>query len=91
MSTTKRVPAKVKYLLLPGYVGSRNDRDTHYISAAQLAFLYRVRPDTCYTLISKLHGLGAAARAELADLIVLEPKFDGDYTMPVKRVRDLIT
>lgn len=79
---------KVKYLLRPGVVRSARDGDSHYISAAQLALCYRVRLDECVVDDGRMDKLSGADKEWLAGLIVLEPRFDGDYTMPVERVRD---
>lgn len=82
------VAGKIKYLLCPGMVDSAKDRDSHYISAKQLMVLYRVRPDECVVDDDRRDRLSGADREWLAELIVLAPRFDGDYSMPVARVRD---
>lgn len=38
---------QVKYAIHPGYVTSRNDGETHFISSAQLMHLYKVNPAEC--------------------------------------------
>jgi hypothetical protein len=49
MATTKRAARKqaAKYVIVPGYVISRNDQQRHYVSAPRLADLYRVNFQEC--------------------------------------------
>jgi hypothetical protein len=62
-----------RYLLCPGYVTSRHDGDDHYIDAPTLARLYRVPLDEC---------LVGDRRMAHPGLVVLAPRFDGDYSIP---------
>ena len=69
-----------KYVLKPGYIFSRTDRDRHFISAAQLVRLYRVpmcdcvvEPDMDDPRNRHWHPPHGA--------IYLTPQFDGDYTL----------
>lgn len=67
-----------KYLVCPGFVISKRDGDRHWIDARRLIQLYQVDPEEC--LIKKddqtpnrfYQGRGR-------ELIVLRPKYDGDY------------
>lgn len=76
-----------KYLLCPGYVTSRTDGDQHYITAEQLARLYRVNPSECEVLTKaevrrETVTMTEARRRRQAGLIKLGPRDDGDYRLP---------
>lgn len=68
-----------KYKVLGGCIESKNDGDTHYISAMKLCLLYGVNPSECYLV-------DAHQRSELRrlpdDLIELRPRYDGHYFLP---------
>lgn len=74
-----------RYLLCPGLVSSRTDRDLHYISARKLAFLYGVPMDECliadYSQGSRDYSR-LMERARAGELIALHPRWDGDYKLP---------
>lgn len=71
-----------KYICIGGYIFSKNDDDRHYIPPTKLAELYNVNPKECYFAKNEdseiLHGL------RLEELIVLRPKYDGNYKLPIK-------
>lgn len=75
-----------KYLLCPGYVTSRTDGDRHYITADQLARLYRVNPSDCEVRQDaepwESPSLAAVRKQRHAGLIKLGPRYDGDYRLP---------
>lgn len=62
-----------KYLLLPGYVRSKTDGQSHYVSADQLVRLYGVDWRECVVGVDV---------PELDKLIVLMPRRDGNYAVP---------
>jgi hypothetical protein len=64
-----------RYLVVPGYVESRTDRDRHWISAHDLMRLYCVKPEECMIDDGKLPFSGQLR----ARLQVLTPRYDGDY------------
>lgn len=64
-----------KYLLLPGYVTSKNDGQRHFISGSALARLYNVDPRDCVL------DMGRGELSWYKDLKVLEPRYDGNYTL----------
>jgi len=68
---------KKKYILCPGYVISENDFDEHYLSAIQLRKLYDVPMEECIIKNPRM-----SHTAEYDDLIRLEPRHNGDYTIP---------
>jgi hypothetical protein len=70
---------KKKYLCIAGYVESRNDGDRHFISAPQLARLYRVDPKECVFVNGDEHPDRLPSPG---DMIILKPRFDGNYTIP---------
>lgn len=82
VNTTRaeRLMMKKKYLLQGGYITSKHDKQRHYISANQLATLYKVNMAECFAIDEqdppqKAYGLPK-------DLIVLRPDYDGNYTLP---------
>lgn len=83
---------KLKYAVYPGPVKSRNDGDIHFIGAAQLMALYKVHPQECLVIHplplnpSPEDVLENRRREHLATdykLILLFPRFDGNYTIPL--------
>lgn len=77
----------IKYVLHPGTVVSKNDRQRHNISAEVLARLYGVRMSEC--LVCPSHNVNtreaSVARFLLEnrkDLIHLYPRSNGDYFLP---------
>lgn len=58
-----------KYLVAPGPITSINDRQSHFISAAQLMRLYRVDPKDCIVL-----G-GDRDRGIYGTFVLLEPQY----------------
>lgn len=70
-------PAK-KYLCLPGWVYSNQDKQTHRIPASRLPALYKVDPREC--LFG--HGNPSLLAALHPDLTILEPRADGNYSLP---------
>jgi hypothetical protein len=70
-----------KYLVKPGHVISESDGDEHYISFTQLTRLYGVDPDECLNN-ENLQMRGYPPNWNTDNLITLEPKYDGNYTIP---------
>lgn len=78
-----------RYLLCPGPVLSRHDRQVHHITAPDLAALYGVRFGDCLVLPALGRELYPCERLRLlersepgGDLIALYPRDDGDYRLP---------
>lgn len=67
-----------KYLLYPEHIRSRTDGDLHYISASQLAALYKVRINEC-VIVYEWEDID---HLECGDLIKLFVRWYGDYTLP---------
>lgn len=67
------------YVLVPGYVTSKNDGDIHYINARRLRRLYGVDPAEC---IEAPTGPGAERWEPPTDAVYLHPRYDGDYSLP---------
>lgn len=69
-----------KYLLMPGHVKSTTDNDNHYISAVQLADLYKVPLSEChvYNRAQPESKKGIDTR----NYIRLFPRQNGDYRPP---------
>lgn len=64
------------YILNPGYVTSKTDGQRHYISAVQLAELYRVDMRDC-----TIYQPGLVVKSPRPTRH-LYPRFDGNYTLP---------
>ena len=67
----------IKYIVHPGYVRSKNDRDKHFISYDRLIELYGVNPKECVDARSEY-----SRSKPCEDCIDLKPKYDGNYTLP---------
>jgi hypothetical protein len=67
-----------KYLIIPGWVFSKNDEDRHYINAQMLIRLYKVDPHECMIQHSDSRDL----RRDVEGLIKLRPKTSGNYELP---------
>ena len=65
-----------KYLIIPGWVRSRNDEDKHWIGADKLMELYGVDPAECETLTMR-----EFTHTPEHDLIPLAPRYSGNYTL----------
>jgi hypothetical protein len=80
-----------RYLVLPGYVRSRQDEDWHYVSGSELIRLYRVNPANCVLATADeadfRHRLMVAANE--GKYIVLEPRADGDYPSFVSTPKEI--
>lgn len=68
-----------KYVVVPGFVTSRNDFERHFISAAQVIKLYGVDPKACVILVTS--GEIELSKSGFAHLIVLRPRDDGKYKL----------
>ena len=64
-----------KYLVYPGWVISKNDCDTHYISAKDLINLYNVNPKDCIIIYNDTKVLGL----NTSSFTKLRPRADGKY------------
>jgi len=65
-----------KYALHAGEVLSKNDDDMHYVSAIELARLYKLKPNE-WVEWGKPYCYGK----KYEDYIHLYPRFDGDYNI----------
>ena len=65
-----------RIFLYPGYIRSKNDGDTHFISARQLARLYNVDNSKCIVID---HDSFPRWEEKEGD-IHLYPKYSGNYT-----------
>jgi len=70
-----------KYVLHPGYVRSRTDRDLHYISAARLAHLYHVPIRGSYI---EREDTPRGARNYPENVVHLYPDYFGEYELKEK-------
>lgn len=69
-----------KYIVVGGWVTSRNDGERHYVSAEKVARLYNVDPRECYLASGPLDALYNSNYPD--DCIILSPRYDGNYTLP---------
>lgn len=81
MTTRLKAP---KYILVGGYVTSRNDGDRHYISPLQLASCYNVNPSECILIPGKRLRTLKLAKEQFPDIIELNPRDDGNYRLPAE-------
>lgn len=73
--------AKLRYVLFPGYVRSRNDKDIHYIDACCLLRLYKVPPSARILVITgtRLDDHGFIPQP---NDVILRPDHSGRYEQP---------
>lgn len=74
-----------KYLVIGGYVHSKNDGHRHYIPASTLVRLYGVNPHDCLMADRNevdrvLMGIDPMKRSLLVRLL---PRYDGNYSLSV--------
>lgn len=74
---------KVKYVLCPGNVRSSTDDQIHFISAYELARLYKVDIKSCIVFDSRYPHKNKNIDPNLT---FLYPKYDGDYYLPIDKV-----
>lgn len=68
-----------KYVLHPGHVISKNDGQSHFVSAARLADLYGVSLRDCINADAPEY---LAVQHSSASFTHLYPRRDGDYRVP---------
>lgn len=76
--------SRVKYLLCPGHVQSKTDRQYHYVDARDLARLYGVRMDECD--VRPERAFSRFGWRPDPGLIELHPRWDGDYRLPNTKI-----
>lgn len=67
-----------RYLVIGGYIISKNDGDKHYVSAPTLCRLYGVNTMEC-VLADELRPDSMLDLPE--NLIILRPRYDGIYVL----------
>lgn len=68
--------ASMRYVLHPGYIRSKHDGDRHYITAKDLARLYKVNMCDCIVYYD--------GYIDSSTDIHLYPKYDGNYNLPAR-------
>ena len=68
---------KVKYVVYPSYVESKNDGQFHFVNFSRLVKLYGVDPEEC---INVHNTLGR----DISGLIPLRVRHDGNYKLEEK-------
>lgn len=71
----------VKYAVYPGPVRSRTDGDRHHVGAGNLMQLYGVDPREC-VVVEWNKPVTDRIAEQIKDLIVLGPRYDGNYKLP---------
>ena len=76
----------IRYLVIGGTVTSQTDGQTHYIWPGQLMKLYRVEYRECLLATSETDAerILAAHGKDRDALVVLRPRFNGDYRITGK-------
>lgn len=69
-----------RYLLCPGHVMSKTDKQYHYVGARDLARLYGVRMDQCEVRPERMIARFGWRPTE--GVMELHPRYDGDYSLP---------
>jgi len=74
-----------KYIIYPGYIESKNDKESHYIDAQKLMYLYNVKESECiiYNSEKDLYGI---TESNLSQLIQLFPLRNGNYKDCLKKL-----
>lgn len=67
----------MRYVIFPGYVRSKWDKDLHYISANNLIQLYGVNPKECKIITE----MNEKQHKTLPDDIELYPDYSGNYSL----------
>jgi len=68
-----------RYILKPGNVISETDGDVHYVTLAELMFLYRVPADAHIVVLNPIYRNNRYEK--LPDDIICFPRHDGKYTV----------
>lgn len=72
----------IKYAIRPGYIRSRHDGQRHHIGPGRLAQLYGVSFSECIVIPEDDPCWGGRFRGyDLAGLVHLYPRYDGDYRL----------
>lgn len=71
----------IKYVLFPGYVISKHDLDSHWISADRLAYLYGVDIRKCIVVDNRRPSTSMGYR-KMPNYVELYPDPSGKYELP---------
>lgn len=71
----------IKYILRPGYVRSQTDGQKHFITAHQLAFLYKVSMRECLIVNEDRDLKTYFFNDKERDAMLLYPRYDGNYAL----------
>lgn len=69
-----------RYVVIPGFISSKNDGDRHYVGARQLMNLYGVEPSECLIFSYNRKGI-SLEWLRSRGLVELSPRYDGDYSL----------
>lgn len=76
-----------RFLLVPGYIKSRNDGDIHFVGVSELLYLYQCKIEDCVVMSSDNHSFrDIKAYAVTHELRILKPLDSGAY-WPVDKPR----
>lgn len=76
----------IKYIILPGWVRSKSDRQLHFINHDKLIHLYGLNKDECVIINNDLLSLPNKYK----HLPILEPRYNGDYKSHLEQINKLI-
>jgi len=71
-----------KYIVVGGWVISKQDGDRHYINASKLIELYQLDRNECYLMEEKDETIKSVGIDK--DAIILRPRYDGDYILHLR-------
>jgi hypothetical protein len=72
----------LKYILVPGWVRSKNDGDMHRVGIKDLIKLYRLQPNTWRPVCLKDYNLrNGLLKPPPTGLTYLRPRWDGNYVL----------
>jgi len=77
----------IKYIILPGWIRSKSDRQLHFITHDMLIHLYGLNRDECI-IINNIYLLTLSNKYK--HLPILEPRYNGDYKSHLEQINKLI-
>ena len=72
---------KKRFLIMPGKIVSKNDKQVHFVSGKQLITLYGVEESECVIYQGAVHK-----GHDFSSLLQLAPRYRGDYKRHLKRI-----
>ena len=79
---------KIKYIVYPGRLCSKNDGDTHFISYSQLVALYKVDQRECIDFNTLCESEVRILKESDEEYAHLHPMYHGNYELKVKKAEE---